>query len=101
MIRCDIVKVDSELQNKYDDHFASGGGVTIKYTTYNSQILKILGTSSTMNLSRSLTYLTRIFVSSLKTIQLETLKNFGTKITTPFITPYEIKIQVRLLMPSV
>ena len=67
IIRCDIVKVDSELQNKYDDHFASGGGINIKYTTYNSQILKILGTSFTINLSRSLTYLTRIFVSFLKT----------------------------------
>ena len=65
MIRCDLIKVDSELQNKYDDDFASGGGITIKYTTYDSQILTVLGETPTLNMSRSLTYLTRIFVSFL------------------------------------
>ena len=82
MIRCDIVMVDSELQNEYDDHFASSGGIDIKYTTYNSQILKILGTSFTNNLSSSLTYLTCMYLSPFfkHRIQLETLRNSGKKI---------------------
>ena len=67
LIRCDIVKIDSELQNKYDDHFSSGGNINIKYTTYYSQILSLLGNATpSLNVSRSLTYLTRVFVSFLK-----------------------------------
>jgi hypothetical protein len=66
IVRADIVKLDSELQNKYDDHLMSGGAINLKYTTYHSQFLKVLGSSFSVNLSRSLTYLTRIYVSFLK-----------------------------------
>ena len=66
MIRADIIKIDSELQNKYDDHLMSGGAISLPYTTYHSQVLKILGTSFTINLSRSLTYLTRVYASFLR-----------------------------------
>ena len=38
VVRADIVKIDSELQNKYDDHLMSGGSINLKYTTYHSQI---------------------------------------------------------------
>ena len=64
IVRCDIVKIDSELQNKYDDHLMSGGSINLKYTTYHSQFLKVLGSTFSVNLTRSLTYLTRIYVSS-------------------------------------
>ena len=66
MVRADIVKIDSELQNKYDDHLMSGGSISLPYTTYHSQVLKIVGTNFTINLSRSLTYLTRVYVSFLR-----------------------------------
>ena len=68
IVRCDIIKVDSELQNKYDNHFMSEGGfINLRYTTYHSQIMKIVGdTNFNVNISRSLTYLTRIYTSFIK-----------------------------------
>ena len=68
IVRCDIVKIDSELQNKYDDHLMSGGSINLKYTTYHSQFLKVLGSTFSVNLTRSLTYLTRVYVSFMKTL---------------------------------
>ena len=52
MVRCDVVKIDSELMNKYDDRLLSNY-INIRYTTYHSQILKILGSSFNVNLSRA------------------------------------------------
>ena len=40
ILRADIIKIDSELQNKYDDHLMSGGAINLNYTTYHSQFLK-------------------------------------------------------------
>lgn len=65
MVRCDVVKIDSELMNKYDDHLLSNF-INIRYTTYHSQILKILGASFNVNLSRALTYLTRVYCTFIK-----------------------------------
>ena len=79
IVRCDIVKIDSELQNKYDDHLMSGGSINLKYTTYHSQILKVLGSTFSVNLTRSLTYLTRIYVSFLKAMGGEISPDYWTK----------------------
>ena len=62
-MRADIVKIGSELQNKYDDHLMSGGFNNLKYTTYYPQFLKGLGSTFSINLSRRLTYLNRVSVS--------------------------------------
>lgn len=53
--------------NKYDDHFMSGGFINLRYTTYHSQIMKIVGAPSfNVNLSRALTYLRRIYATFIK-----------------------------------
>ena len=88
VVRCDIVAIDNELQNKYDDYLtAQGGAINLRYTTYHSQILKILGTSFSVNLSRSLTFLNRVYATFIK--QVNTAANpadFWTKDNNSFIT---------------
>ena len=92
VVRADIIRLDNELQNKYDDHLSSGGAITVKYTTYYSQILKSLGTSFNVNLSRSLTYLTRVFVSFIKATTADNAGNpadFGINKIHVFIIHYD------------
>ena len=68
-MRCDIVTIDTELQNKYDDYLtAQGGAINLRYTTYHSQILKIRATSLSVNLSRSLTFLNRVCATFIKQV---------------------------------
>ena len=42
VVRADIVRIDRELQNKFDDHLNTGGKIPFKYTTYYSQGFKYL-----------------------------------------------------------
>jgi len=61
VVRADIVRIDSELQNKFDERLNTGGKITFKYSTYYSQILKVLGATCSVNLSRSLTFFNTCF----------------------------------------
>ena len=60
---CDIVTLDSSLQNNYAEHVLSGKSLPINYSTYVSQFQTITSGDIVANVSRAVTRLKSVFVN--------------------------------------
>lgn len=65
-LKCDVVTLDSGLQNNYDEHVLNGGKLPIHYNTYITQQQAVSGTDISVNVSRAITRLKSIFVTFYK-----------------------------------
>ena len=62
-IKCDLVTLDSGLENEYASHLLSGKSLPINYDTYISQMQTISDYNYSCNITRSLTRLKSVFVN--------------------------------------
>ena len=62
-ILCDVVTIDSALQNSYAEHVLSGKALPINYGTYITQYQLISGGDITVNVTRALSRLKSVFLS--------------------------------------
>ena len=62
-IVCDVVTLDSALQNSYAEMVLSGKSLPINYSTYISQFQTITSSDFAINVSRSVTRLKTVFVT--------------------------------------
>ena len=60
---CDIVSLDSALQNSYAEHVLSGKALLINYSTYITQFQTIVSSNSAANVSRSASRLKSVFIT--------------------------------------
>ena len=74
-LKCDMVHLDSGLQNNYDDHVLKGGKLPIHYNTYITQSQAVSGQDLSVNVSRAITRLKSIFVSFYKAPATERAEN--------------------------
>ena len=65
-LKCDMVTLDSQLDNSYAEHLLSGKSIPISYTSYTTSQQVCSGDSTNVNISRSLTRLKSIFVTMFK-----------------------------------
>ena len=61
-IKCDIVMLDSELQNSYASHLLSGKALPIHFSTYATNVHTATGKDSSLSMARSFTRLKSVFV---------------------------------------
>lgn len=47
-----LFKFIMSCTNTYDDYLASGGSINLNYTTYDSQVKQVLGTTFSVNLDK-------------------------------------------------
>jgi hypothetical protein len=62
-IVCDVVTLDSALQNSYAEHVLSGKALPINYGTYVSQFQTITSTDFSVSVSRAVSRLKSVFVN--------------------------------------
>ena len=60
---CDLVTLDSALQNSYAEHVLSGKNLPINYSTYVSQFQTITSADFAINVSRAVTRLKSVFIN--------------------------------------
>jgi hypothetical protein len=60
---CDLVTLDSALQNSYVEHVLSGKALPINYSTYINQYQTITTGNISANVSRSASRLKSVFIS--------------------------------------
>ena len=65
-LKCDMVTLDSQLDNSYAEHLLSGKSIPIAYTSYTTSQQVCSGPTTNVNISRSLTRLKSIFVTMYK-----------------------------------
>ena len=65
-LKCDMVTLDSQLDNSYAEHLLSGKSIPISYTSYTTSQQVCSGDATNVNISRSLTRLKSIFVTLYK-----------------------------------
>ena len=65
-LKCDMVTLDSQLDNSYAEHLLSGKSIPISYTSYTTSQQVCAGADTQVNISRSLTRLKSIFVTLYK-----------------------------------
>jgi hypothetical protein len=65
-LKCDMVTLDSQLDNSYAEHLLSGKSIPISYTSYTTSQQVATGDITAVNISRSLTRLKSIFVTLYK-----------------------------------
>ena len=65
-LKCDMVTLDSQLDNSYAEHLLSGKSIPISYTSYTTSQQVCTGPTTNVNISRSLTRLKSIFVTLYK-----------------------------------
>ena len=65
-LKCDMVTLDSQLDNSYAEHLLSGKSIPISYTSYTTSQQVCSGDATNVNISRSLTRLKSIFVTLFK-----------------------------------
>lgn len=102
-LKCDVVTLDSGLQNNYDEHVLNGGKLPIHYNTYITQQQAVSGTDISVNVSRAITRLKSIFVTFYKAPGTERAEN---KEWLDFVHPmndsatynsgYELEIQAQI-----
>ena len=66
-IVCDMITLDSQLQNAFVSHLISGKSLKIPFSTYTSNIQTLTSNDSQINISRSLSSLQTVFISFDKT----------------------------------
>ena len=65
-IKCDLVTLDSQLENEYSGHLLSGKSLPIHFSTFTSSSQVITSIDTHVNVSRSLTRLKSVYVSLFK-----------------------------------
>ena len=65
-IKCDLVTLDSQLENEYSGHLLSGKSLPIHFSTFTSSSQVITSIDTHVNVSRSLTRLESVYVSLFK-----------------------------------
>ena len=65
-LKCDMVTLDSQLDNSYAEHLLAGKSIPISYTSYTTSQQVCSGDATNVNISRSLTRLKSIFVTLYK-----------------------------------
>ena len=60
---CDIVHLDSALQNSYAEHVLGGKALPINYSTYISLLQGVAGPNISVNIARAVTRLNTVFVT--------------------------------------
>jgi hypothetical protein len=60
---CDLVTLDSALQNSYAEHVLSGKNLPINYSTYVSQFQTLTSSDFAINVSRAVTRLKSVFIN--------------------------------------
>ena len=65
-LKCDMVTLDSQLDNSYAEHLLAGKSIPISYTSYTTSQQVCSGDKTNVNISRSLTRLKSIFVTLYK-----------------------------------
>ena len=60
---CDIVTLDSALQNSYAEHVLSGKALPINYGTYVSQYQTVSGGEFAVNVTRAVSRLKTVFIN--------------------------------------
>jgi len=63
LVVCDIVTLDSALQNNYAEIVISGKPLPINYSTYVSQFQSITSSDFAINVSRAVTRLKSVFIN--------------------------------------
>jgi hypothetical protein len=66
--KCDLLTLDSQLDNSFAEHLLGGGSLPINYNTFISQMQTVSGTKLGVNVSRAVTRLKSIFVSLQKDV---------------------------------
>ena len=66
-IKCEILSLDNSLDNSYVNHLVRGNTFKIAYDTYISSLQTITSADTQVNVSRSLTALSSVFMSLDKT----------------------------------
>jgi hypothetical protein len=74
-LKCDMVTLDSQLDNSYAEHLLSGKSIPISYTSYTTSQQVCSGDATNVNISRSLTRLKSIFVTLFKEPANRNLRN--------------------------
>jgi hypothetical protein len=62
-IKCDVIQLDSGLNDEYVKYLLSGKALAINYNTYVSQFQTVSGQENSINVTRSLSRLKSIFIS--------------------------------------
>ena len=62
-IKCDIVTLDSELQNSYASHLLSGKSLPIHFSSYATNVQTATGKDNSLSIARSFTRLKSVFVT--------------------------------------
>ena len=62
-IKCDLVMLDSELQNSYASHLLSGKSLPIHFSSYATNVQTATGKDNSLSIARSFTRLKSVFVT--------------------------------------
>ena len=62
-IKCDIVMLDSELQNSYASHLLSGKSLPIHFSSYATNVQTATGKDNSLSIARSFTRIRSVFVT--------------------------------------
>ena len=62
-IKCDIITLDSELQNSYASHMLGGKSLPIHFSSYATNVQTATGNDNSLSIARSVTRLKSVFVT--------------------------------------
>lgn len=62
-IKCDICRMDNQLENEFAQKFNSGQSIAVNYSTYVVQQQSLAGQSPTLNITRALSKLKSVFLT--------------------------------------
>eukprot|EP00972_Heterocapsa_arctica_P035767 5260741-Heterocapsa_arctica.AAC.1 len=62
-IKCDLVTLDSSLENEYASHLLSGKSLPINFSSWNHTVQQTVGKDFSLNVSRGLTRLKGVFTT--------------------------------------
>ena len=86
--KCDVITLDSQLEEIYASHLLSGKTLPINYSSYISQVQTINGNEKVrLNVTRSLTRLKACYVTLDKKLKTGTINNIGRKNWNDFYSP--------------
>ena len=61
-IKCDICKMDNQLENEFAQRFLSGQTMPISYSTYITQLQTLVGEAPSVNITRALSRLKSVYL---------------------------------------
>jgi len=73
-LKCDIVELDSELQNSYAAHLLSGKSLPIHFSSYATNVQTATGKDNSLHIARAFTRLKSVFVSMFRAVNADSTK---------------------------